>query len=91
MAHVCSRRRDRATATVRRLIVTLGVERWRQKRTELANVLKKNPDVISWWAGEGAMRRVEDTEFTAQLDRADEALARKASKLTAAQRMGQTS
>jgi putative transposase len=48
VAHVSLRRRDRATATVRRLIVTLGVERWRQKRTELANVLKKNPDVISW-------------------------------------------
>ena len=28
--HVCSRTRDRATARVRRLIATLGVERWRQ-------------------------------------------------------------
>jgi REP element-mobilizing transposase RayT len=91
MAHVCSRRRDRMIATVRRLIVTLGVERWRQNRTELADVLEKNPDVISWWAGEGAARRGEDSEFADQLGCADEALARLTSKLTASERLGETS
>ncbi len=45
-------RRVAPIAPIRRLIVTLGVERWRQNRTELARVLHKNPDVLSWWAGE---------------------------------------
>lgn len=91
MAHVCSRRRDRPTATIRRLIVTLGVERWKQNRTELAKVLEKNPDVISWWAGEGATRRIEDGEFAAKLDSVDEKLSGKAATLTESERLGTTS
>jgi hypothetical protein len=55
--HLASRARDRGTAGKGRLVVTLGVERWRQKGTELAAVLKKNSDVVSFWAGEGARRR----------------------------------
>lgn len=88
---VCSRRRDRTTAINRRLIVTLAVERWRQNRTRLAKVLHKNPDVLSWWAGEGATLRTEDPEFAAELDRMDKALSRKATKFSPAERMGQTS
>ena len=38
---------------MRRLVVTLGVERWRQRGTALAEVLQKNADVVSWWVGEG--------------------------------------
>lgn len=91
MAHVCSRRRDRPTAMVRRLIVTLGAERWRQNRKELAKVLDKNPDVISWWAGEGVMRRMKDPEFAAQIDRVDQKLARIVSTLTASERLNSTS
>jgi hypothetical protein len=92
MAHVCSRRRDRPTATIRRLIVTLGVERWKQNRTELAKVLEKNPDVISWWAGEGATRRIEDGEFAAILDSVDKELSeRAAAMLTESERLGVTS
>jgi REP element-mobilizing transposase RayT len=91
MTHVCSRRRDRPTATVRRLLAALGVERWRQNRTELARVLQKNPDVISWWAGEGAQKRIDDPQFAAELDRVDKEVARKAANLTRAERMGTTS
>ena len=91
VAQVSSRLRDRATATARRLIVTLGVERWRQNRTELAKVLQKNPDVVSWWAGEGAARRMEDPEFAAQLDRMDQELARRASRMTPSERLNPTS
>jgi hypothetical protein len=91
MTHVCSRRRDRPTATVRRLIAALGVERWRQNRTALARVLQKNPDVVSWWAGEGAQRRIDDPQFAAELDRVDKDVARKAAELTRAERMGTTS
>jgi len=74
--HLASRARDRETASRRRLIVTLGVERWRQKGTALASVLKKNPDVVSWWVGEGIRRRLEDDEFAERIDRLDEALSK---------------
>jgi REP element-mobilizing transposase RayT len=72
--HLASRARDRGTAAKRRLVVTLGVERWRQKGTGLAAVLNKNPDVVSWWVGEGVRRRLEDQEFAAELDRLDREL-----------------
>jgi len=91
VAHASSRRRDRATARVRRLIVTLGIERWRQNRTELAKALRKNPDVVSWWAGEGASLRMEDPEFADQLDRMDQELARKTSEMAPSERLGSTS
>jgi len=34
-------------------------------------VLKKNPDVVSWWVGEGIRRRLEDEEFATKLDKLD--------------------
>ena len=66
-----SRARDRGTANARKVVATLGVERWSQKRTALAAVLNKNPDVVSFWAGEGARRRQEDPEYAAMLDELD--------------------
>ena len=68
---LASRARDRETAAMRRLVVTVGVERWRQKGTALAEVLNKNPDVVSWWVGEGIRRRLDDRGFAAELDRLD--------------------
>jgi len=55
-------------------IEDLGVERWSQKRTALAAVLNKNPDVVSFWAGEGARRRQDDPGYAAKLDELDERL-----------------
>ncbi len=72
--HIASRARDRDTAGKRRLIVTLGVERWRQKGKAMAAVLNKNPDVVSWWVGEGIRRRLEDDEFATQLEELDKQL-----------------
>ena len=71
---LASKARDRDTAGKRRIIATLGVERWRQKGTELAAVLKKNQDVVSWWVGEGVRRRLEDEVFSAEIDRLDKEL-----------------
>lgn len=90
MAIVSSRVRDRGTAAARKLIVTLGVERWRQSRTGLARVLQKNPDMVSWWAGEGAKTRVNDPEYATELDRLDEALASRAAGMTGLERLGET-
>jgi REP element-mobilizing transposase RayT len=86
---VSSRVRDSGTAAARKIIVTLGVERWRQSRIGLARSLRKNPDMVSWWAGQGAKKRVEDSEYAAELDRLDRVLAAKAAKMTAAERSGQ--
>ncbi|MCK5378948.1 MAG: hypothetical protein KAJ78_06060 [Acidobacteria bacterium] len=69
--HLASRARDRDTASQRRLVATLGVERWRQRGAELAAVLHKNPDVVSWWVGEGVRRRLQDQQFSAEIDRLD--------------------
>ena len=71
---LASKSRDRDTAGKRRIIATLGVERWRQKGTDLAAVLKKNQDVVSWWVGEGVRRRLEDETFAAEIDRLDKEL-----------------
>ncbi len=71
---LASRARDRETASMRRLVVTLGVERWRQRGTALAEVLQKNADVVSWWVGEGVRRRLEDEVFAKELDRLDKEL-----------------
>jgi hypothetical protein len=50
----------------------------------------KTPDVVSWWAGEGAKRRIGDPEYAAELDRLDRAVAAKAAELAAAGRLGST-
>jgi hypothetical protein len=90
MAIVSSRVRDHGTAAARNLIVTLGVERWRQGRTGLARVLQKNPDMVSWWAGESAKSRVKDPEYAAEPDRLDKGFAAKAAEMTESERLGQT-
>ena len=53
-------------------------------------VLRKNPDVVSWWAGQGAKSRINDPEYAAELDRLDEGLAAKAAKMKESERLGQT-
>lgn len=88
VAVVCSRVRDRGTAAARKVIVTLGVERWRQGRVGLARVMQKNPDMVSWWAGEGAKRRISDPEYAANLNRLDKALASRVAAMTTEERLG---
>jgi putative transposase len=69
--HLSSRSRDRQAADARKVISVLGIERWEQSRTEIARVLSKNPDVVSYWAGEGAKRRRADPEYAEMLDELD--------------------
>ena len=71
---LASRARDRGVAEARRLIATLGAERWGQNRHALAEVLNKNPDVVSWWVGEGSRRRTDDLDFAVRLDDLDRRL-----------------
>jgi hypothetical protein len=44
--------------------------------------------MVSWWAGEGAKKRINDQEYAAELDRLDENLAARAAEMTAAERLG---
>ena len=74
-ARLASRLRDRPTAELRRLVAALGLERWSQRTSALAEVLGRNPEVVSYWVGEGVRRRLADPGFAGRLDDLDRALA----------------
>jgi putative transposase len=74
-ARLASRLRDRQTAELRRLIATLGVERWGQRGVGLAAALRKSPEVVSRWVGDGVRRRLADPAYGARLDDLDQRLA----------------
>ena len=61
-------------AELRRLVSALGVERWRQRCKDLAEVLGKNPDVVSDWVVEGVRKRRDDPAFAKCFDEVDEML-----------------
>ncbi len=77
-ARLASRARDGSTAEMRRMVTTLGVERWGQKGRDIAVVLSKNPDVVSYWVGQGVRRRLDDPDFAQRLDALDRELAESA-------------
>jgi len=77
-ARLASRARDRSTAEMRRIVTTLGVERWGQKGRDIAAFLGKNPDVVSYWVGQGVRRRIEDPDFALRLDALDREMANSA-------------
>jgi len=68
--------KDRETAELRQLVVALGVERWRQRCEDLAGVLGKSPNVVSYWVVDGVRRRREDPRFAERLDDLDGRLAK---------------
>jgi REP element-mobilizing transposase RayT len=72
---LADREKDRETVALRRLVAALGIERWRQRCTDLAGVLGKNPGVVSYWVGEGVRRRNDDPGFAKRIDDLDERLA----------------
>jgi REP element-mobilizing transposase RayT len=77
---LASRARTSTVAEARRIIATLGVERWRQRPTELAKALHKNPDSVSWMVGEGVRRRLQDPEYAELLDKLDKGLERQTNR-----------
>jgi len=77
-ARLASRARDRSTAEMRRMVTPLGVERWNQKGRDIAAFLGKNPDVVSYWVGQGVRRRIEDPDFARRLDALDREMAKSA-------------
>jgi len=55
-------------------MVTLGREWWDQKTSELAIVMGKSADVISYLNREGVKRRLWDEVFASRLEDIDKAL-----------------
>ena len=71
---LAGRTKERETANLRRLVAALGVERWRQRCKDLAGVLGKSPDVVSYWVVERVRRRSNDPTFAERFDELDERL-----------------
>jgi putative transposase len=67
--------KDRKTTRMRRLVATVGIERWSQRAGELGGVLGKHPDVVSRWARAGAERKTTDPKFVEAIDQLDVFLA----------------
>jgi len=73
---LAGRARDSSTAASRRLLATLGIERWGQRAKDLARVLNKNPDVVSAWASKGGSLRQVDQGFFEEVEKLDGELSR---------------
>ncbi len=70
---LASRRQDRATGRITRLIAACGIERWNQRAGDIAIVMKKHPAVVSRWVSEAGRIRKENTELAQDLDDLDRA------------------
>lgn len=62
---------------IRTLLLSLAVERWRLRPSELAPLFERRNDVLSRWVRWGAQRRLEDVEFAALYEKIDRRLSRK--------------
>ncbi len=71
---LASRSRRPAMVEARRLMVTLGRERWRQSTKELASVLEKSADTVSYLTREGIRLRLEDEAFARRFKALDAAM-----------------
>ena len=71
---LASSRRDRKTASLRRLVAAVAVERWGQRAGQLAKLLKKHPVAVSRWVADATRQRIEDPGYTEELDALDKAL-----------------
>jgi chromosomal replication initiation ATPase DnaA len=71
---LCGSGRTQQTATSRRLVAAVLMEKWGVPRRELAALLGRNPEVVSHWAGEARARRTGDEEFAARIADLDAAV-----------------
>ncbi len=66
-----SRSRRRPVVEARRLIVTLGRERWGRRTNELAAVLGKSADTVTYLTREGVNHRLEHDDFARRYEAVD--------------------
>ena len=71
---LASRRRDRETAALRKLVAAVGIERWGQRAGRLAGLLEKHTVAVSRWVAEAARQRQAAPEFEEEMKRLDEKL-----------------
>jgi len=74
---LAGRVRDSSTAASRKMLATLGIERWGQRAKDLARVLNKHPDVVSGWASSGGSLRQVNSEFREEVEILDKRLSEK--------------
>lgn len=65
---------NRKLTRLRYLVVGLGIERWQQKAGELARVLRRRPDYVSWWAKRARELRLTEPGFAERYRSLDEEL-----------------
>ena len=74
LADLASRSRQNHVVEARRLIITLGRERWSQSTKDLAPALDKSADTVTYIQREGVRQRLDDGEFLRKYENLDEAL-----------------
>lgn len=73
-ADVTSRSRQHDVVEARRLITTLGRERWGQSTKDLASALRKSADTVTHIQREGVRQRLGDEAFSRRYENLDERL-----------------
>jgi chromosomal replication initiation ATPase DnaA len=71
VAELASRSRQQRVVEARRLVITLGRERWGQSAKELASALGKSADTVSYLSREGIRQRMEDEGFSQRYEALD--------------------
>ena len=71
---LASRSRQKQVVEARRLIVTLGRERWAQGTKNLAAAFHKSADTVTYIQREGVRQRLEDPNFLRQYENLDRLL-----------------
>jgi len=74
VADLASRSRQHHVVEARRLIITLGRERWAQSTKDLASALHKSADTVTYIQREGVRQRLEDEQFSLRYENLDEEL-----------------
>ena len=74
-ADLASRSRKQRAVEARRLVITLGRERWGQSTKELASVLGKSADTVTYLLREGIRQRMDDDVFSQRYEALDAEMA----------------
>ena len=74
VADLTSRSRQHDVVEARRLIITLGRERWAQSTKDLASALNKSSDTATYVQREGVRQRLDDEAFSQRYENLDEGL-----------------
>jgi len=72
---VAGRTKRREVVRAREILISLGVERYHLKVTEMATALQVKYDTASLWGRRGADRRAGDVDFACRMDEVDSSVA----------------